>query len=104
MPQSQISKASSSVFHAELASKHPGEGLVATRQWKEIGARFGLTHRELSVAKLMFEGKSRYLISRQLNCAPSTVRTYIDRLFAKLQVEDRLDMALRIVSVILVRQ
>lgn len=72
-----------------------------TADWQTIGETFRLTRRELSVAMLIFEGKSRYVISRRLRCAPSTVRTYIDRLFAKLQVKDRLGMALRIVRVLM---
>jgi len=46
---------------------------------------------------LIFEGKTRHQIARALHCAPGTVRVYIDRLFAKLQVTDRLGMALRLV-------
>jgi DNA-binding NarL/FixJ family response regulator len=53
------------------------------------------------VARLIFAGKTRYQMTRQLDCAPGTVRTYIDRLFAKLEVTDRLGMALRIVSMFL---
>lgn len=84
-----------------MASKHPGEGLLSRAQWTVIGKQFGLTPRELGVAILIFEGKTRYQIARRLHCAPGTVRTHIDHLFAKLEVKDRLDMALRVVSVVM---
>ncbi len=82
-----------------MARTHPGESLLTPEQWKQVGSQFRLTRRELSVAMLMFEGKTRNQIARRLHCAPGTVRTYIDRLFAKLDVQDRLGMALRIVRV-----
>lgn len=83
-----------------MVSSHPGEGLLSREQWTAISRQFRLTQRELAVAILMFEGKTRSQIARQLHCAPGTVRTYIDRLFAKLNVVDRLGMALRIVRLL----
>ena len=76
---------------------HPGEGLLSLEEWDRVGAHFGLTQRELAVARLIFEGKTRSQVARRLSCASGTVRVYIDRLFAKLQVQDRLGMALRVV-------
>ena len=67
--------------------------------WIALAGQLGLSARELSVAVLMFEGKSRYQITHRLGCAPGTVRVYIDRLFAKLNVNDRLGMALRVMRV-----
>lgn len=77
--------------------KNPGEGFLSSADWASIAISSNLTGRELSVAILMFEGKTRYQIARSLHCASGTVRVYIDRLFAKLQVTDRLGMALRLV-------
>jgi DNA-binding NarL/FixJ family response regulator len=82
-------------------SINPGEGLLSAEDWAAVAARCGLSARELSVATLMFEGKTRAQIARRLHCAPGTVRAYIDRLFAKLRVEDRLGMALRVVRIYL---
>jgi DNA-binding NarL/FixJ family response regulator len=53
---------------------------------------------------LIFEGNTRFQIGRRLQCADSTVRVYIDRVFAKLNVVDRLGMALRILRVHLALQ
>jgi DNA-binding NarL/FixJ family response regulator len=76
---------------------NPGEGLLSDADWAALALEYKLTCRELSVAVLIFEGKTRYQIARALHCAPGTVRVYIDRLFAKLDVTDRLGMALRLV-------
>jgi DNA-binding NarL/FixJ family response regulator len=72
---------------------------LTSEDWLAVAARLQLTARELSVAVLIFEGNSRFQISRRLGCAPSTVRVYIDRLFAKLQVRDRVGAVLRVVRV-----
>jgi DNA-binding CsgD family transcriptional regulator len=64
-----------------------------------VGQHLGLSARELSVAILILEGTSRSQIARRLQCAPGTIRVYIDRLFAKLHVAERLGMALRLIRV-----
>ena len=87
-----------------IHSTHPGESLITAHQWEAIRSQFRLTKRELTVAMLIFEGRTRRQISYRLDCAPGTVRTYIDRLFAKLEVMDRLGMALRVVRVLLMPQ
>jgi len=87
--------------HLTMKRKHPGEELLTAAEWQAIGLHFRLTRRELEVAVLLFEGKTRYQIARRLKCAPGTVRTYIDRLFAKLEVTDRLGLALRIMDLVL---
>jgi DNA-binding NarL/FixJ family response regulator len=79
------------------AGDHPGKGLLSEDDWRRVGVQFRLTERELSVAILIFEGETRSQVARQLQCAPGTVRVYIDRLFAKLGVRDRLGMALCVV-------
>lgn len=85
-----------------IGCAHPGEALFTPKQWEAIGTQFRLTKRELTVAVLIFEGRTRRQIAYRLGCAPGTVRTYIDRLFAKLEVTDRLGMALRVVRATLI--
>jgi DNA-binding NarL/FixJ family response regulator len=82
-----------------LLPKNPGEGLLSAEDWGLVAARLRLSARERDVAKLMFEGKTRLQIARKLKCASGTVRVYIDRLFAKLRVQDRLGMVLRVVRI-----
>lgn len=91
-------------LHMPSARRHgkdPGVGLLSPEDWTAVGERFELTARELSVAILIFEGKTRDQIARRMTCAPGTVRVYIDRLFLKLDVHDRLGMALRVMRVYL---
>lgn len=80
-------------------SEHPADNFLGAEDWLRIAERVRLTPRELSVAVLIFEGKSRYQIARTLRCAAGTVRVYIDRLFAKLHVHDRVGLVLRLVRI-----
>jgi DNA-binding NarL/FixJ family response regulator len=73
--------------------------MLSPESWAQVGQQLGLSARELSVAILILEGTSRSQIARRLQCAPGTIRVYIDRLFAKLHVEDRLGMVLRLIRV-----
>ena len=82
-----------------LLPENPAEGLLDPEDWRVLAHHLQLSPRELSVAMLMFKGKSRFQIERHLGIAGGTVRVYIDRLFAKLNVQDRLGMALRIMRV-----
>jgi DNA-binding NarL/FixJ family response regulator len=83
---------------ASDSHNHPGADLLSTEDWGRVGARFRLTRRELAVVRLLFVGQTRSQIARELSCAPATIRVYIDRLFTKLAVTDRLGLALRIVQ------
>lgn len=80
--------------------QHPGADLLEAKDWHYVRERFSLSGRELHVARLVVEGKRRDEIALELGCAAASVRTYIDRIFRKLEVEDRLAMALQIVRVL----
>jgi len=84
---------------ALLESRNPGEGMISVEDWCELGEYLKLSSRELRVAVLMFEGNSRSQIAQRMVRAPGTVRSYTDRIFAKLNVADRLGMVLRITRV-----
>ena len=58
-----------------------------------------LTTREIVVATLVLEGRTRKSIASRLKLSPETVRVHIDRLFEKLGVQDRLGLALRIARI-----
>jgi DNA-binding CsgD family transcriptional regulator len=82
-----------------LLSENPGVGLISPEDWVNVAAQLRLSAREFSVAVLIFEGNSRLQVARRLKCSPETSRGYIDRIFAKLNVRDRLGMVLRIMRV-----
>ena len=85
------------------APQNPADGLVSSTQWDELQAIFELSDRELSVARLLFEDRSREQIALMLRkddgepISPETVRVYADRLFRKLHVTSTTQMVLRVV-------
>jgi DNA-binding CsgD family transcriptional regulator len=82
-----------------LLSENPGVGLISPEDWVDVAAHLQLSAREFSVAVLIFEGNSRLQVAKRLKCSPETSRGYIDRVFAKLNVRDRLGMVLRVMRV-----
>ncbi len=55
-----------------------------------------LTRREQEVARLVGNGASNKDIARQLAISDRTVKTHLTAIFDKLQVQDRLQLALRV--------
>lgn len=53
-----------------------------------------LSKREFAVAKLIAEGDSNKIIARKLNIAERTVKSHVSTIFTKLEVKDRLKLAL----------
>jgi DNA-binding NarL/FixJ family response regulator len=54
----------------------------------------GLTQRELAVLRLVARGDSNAAIARTLNVAPSSVKTHVAHLLAKLDVADRVQLVI----------
>ena len=51
--------------------------------------RWPLTQREMEVLDWIKEGKTNWEISRILNCEATTVKTHLQRIFAKMEVGSR---------------
>jgi DNA-binding CsgD family transcriptional regulator len=81
---------------------NPGQDLLQPEDWIAIGTVLQLSARELSIAILTLEGRTRRDMARILRLSPETVRTFIDRLHKKLRVKDRVGVVLRIVRAHLV--
>jgi DNA-binding NarL/FixJ family response regulator len=54
----------------------------------------GLADRELAVAKLIAQGKTNHEISRELFISVATVKAYVSRLLSKLELNNRVQVAL----------
>jgi DNA-binding NarL/FixJ family response regulator len=52
-----------------------------------------LTERELQVVRLVAQGRSNQQIADELFLSPETIRTYLRRMFAKLDIRDRTQLA-----------
>lgn len=68
-----------------------GQTAIKNSGWKTL-----LTHRENQVVKLVLEKKSNLEISGELDITERTVKSHLHNTFEKLNVSDRLALALRI--------
>jgi DNA-binding CsgD family transcriptional regulator len=90
-----------------LSPENPVEGLFTSEEWDAIGRALDLSQREMAVTILLIKGVSRQAIAHYLHKADGscisadTVRVYIDRVFRKARVTDRLELALRLARVYL---
>jgi DNA-binding NarL/FixJ family response regulator len=94
--------ADTGVFHGQdamLLPVNPGEDFLSGAEWIALANDVHLTTREIVVATLLLHGRTRKSIGHRLRLSPETVRVYIDRLFEKFKVRDRLGLALRIARI-----
>jgi len=49
----------------------------------------GLTQRQIEVLRMLVDGRSNKLIARELDLAPSTVKTHLEAIFQRLRVNSR---------------
>ena len=80
----------------QLLPHIPSEGLLSPEEWVGIGELFGFTGRELNVAILLFETKTRAGIARKLGKSAGSVRKRIDKVFRKMNVRDRVGLVHRV--------
>ena len=66
-----------------------GSRLFRDKEWDILVSRLGLSPREAEIVRLVFDDLSKPEIARRLNLAPSTIHTYLQRLYRKLGVKSR---------------
>ena len=66
--------------------------LVSDREWVLLKKTAGLSPRQADIVKHIVRGESDKQIASELNISVPTVRTHIDRLFRKFDLNDRLGL------------
>jgi DNA-binding CsgD family transcriptional regulator len=56
----------------------------------------GLTPRETEIARLVAKGLPNKAIARILDISPWTIATHLKRIFAKLRINSRIELAVRV--------
>ncbi len=79
-----------------LLPENPAEGLLTPEEWIDIGTTFDLTGRELDVAILIFEDRTRAGMARKLRRSSGGIRKRIDKVFQKMNVQDKLGLVQRV--------
>jgi DNA-binding NarL/FixJ family response regulator len=69
-------------------------GLLSPGEWKEIVARLGLSPAQARIVRLILQGHQDKQIAARLDLKMPTVRTYMSRIFTRLDVADRVEVVL----------
>jgi DNA-binding CsgD family transcriptional regulator len=77
-------------LHAKAVREQRRLGVrVSSRAAGRGSGPYGLTRREMEVAKLIVDGHTNQQIAERLYLSPRTVETHISHIFAKLGVSSR---------------
>lgn len=66
--------------------------LVSENEWVQLRKTAGLSPRQADIVRHIVRGKSDKQIASELNITVPTVRTHIDRLFRKFDLNDRMEL------------
>jgi len=67
-------------------------------EWQGILNELSLSPRQSEVVKSLFHGCSDKQIARELQISVPTLRTYLNRIFSKYEVQDRVELVLYVFS------
>jgi DNA-binding NarL/FixJ family response regulator len=65
-------------------------------EWQAVIEHLGLSRQQCRIAGLLLQGMGDKQIARTLGLSASTVRTHLNRLFARVAASDRLTLAIEI--------
>ena len=71
---------------------------LANVDWQRVRGKVGLSLRGLQVVQRILEGKKLSAIAREMQSGLGTVKTYSQRVYRKLDVTDRQELTLLVVS------
>lgn len=66
--------------------------LISQQEWTDLQRCLHLSERQAQIARLLVQGKADKQIAYELGVSISTVRTYMDRLFRRLDLHDRVEL------------
>jgi DNA-binding CsgD family transcriptional regulator len=68
-------------------------------EWQHVISTLRLAPQQAKIVELILRGKRNKQIAHILGISESTVRTYLGRMFARLDVSDRMELVLRVFAV-----
>ena len=72
--------------------------VVSEQEWLTLRENLGLSRQQAEIIRHILRGASDREIAEQMEISVSTVRTYMNRLFHKFHLNDRLKLALHVVA------
>ena len=73
-----------------------GQSVFEPGEWSSLTSALGLSPREASIVRSVFDGASEKQIAQQLELSPHTVHTYLWRIYRKLHVRSREELLVRV--------
>jgi len=70
--------------------------LVTEEEWISVRETLSLSPRQAQVVACLLQAKGDKQIARDIGISVPTVRTHLDRLFQKLDVEDRMELVVHV--------
>ena len=70
--------------------------LVTEQEWTSVRESLGLSPRQAQVVEGLLQAKGDKQIAQDIGISVPTVRTYLDRLFQKLDVDDRVELVVHV--------
>lgn len=74
------------------------EPFITDRAWEMLADRLALSPREAQIARRVFADDKELAIAQTLGISPHTVRTHMERLYRKLNVQSRVDLVTTIIG------
>ena len=72
--------------------------VVSEQEWLAIREHLGLSPRQAEIIKHILQGASDKEIAEEMEISVPTVRTYMNRLFRKFDLNDRVKLVLHVVA------
>jgi len=72
--------------------------MLSAAAWKQLAQGLGMSPRQKQIARCLFTGLGDKQIAQELGVSVPTVRTHLSRLFAKLDVGDRVELILHLMN------
>jgi len=79
---------------ATSSAFEPGKLVFCGEAWKCMASDMRLSLRELQILQQLLDDKKETVIATSLGISPHTIHTHIERLYRKLGVRSRVEMAL----------
>jgi DNA-binding NarL/FixJ family response regulator len=70
--------------------------LISPEEWTNVRHRLRLSERQAQIVRLLVQGKADKQIAYELGVSTSTIRTYMDRLFRRFNLHDRVELIVHV--------
>lgn len=75
-----------------------GSAMLSDLAWKTIADSLELSHRQLQIVREVFDDSTEQAIADNLGISQHTVHTHLERIHRKLDIHDRVELVLTILS------